>query len=76
MIEKRSDKSACANITLELLLTTNSDIILESMELHTIDHTLYIHFYTWITYAFYITYNYNSNTAPGAEFRSSRPRCS
>ena len=71
-----SDKSACANIILELLLITNSSIILESMQLHTIDHTLYIHFYTLITYTFYITYNYNFDTAPGAQFRSSRRRCS
>ena len=36
------------------------------MQLHNIDHTLYIHFYTLITYTFYITNNYNSDTAPGA----------
>ena len=30
-LKTRSDKSACANIILELLLTTNSGIILESM---------------------------------------------
>ena len=75
-LKTRSDNSACANIILELLLTTNSGIILESMQLHTIDHTLYIHFYTLITYTFYITYNYNSDTAPGAQFRRSRGRCS
>ena len=57
-LKTRSDKSACANIILELLLTNNSGIILESMQFHAIDHTLYIHFHTLITYTFYITYNY------------------
>ena len=41
-LKTRSDKSACGNLILELLLTTISGIILESIQLHTIDHTLYI----------------------------------
>ena len=75
-MKTRSNRSACANTILELLLTSNSGVILESMQLHAIDHTLYIHFYTLITYTFYSTYNYNSDTAPEVEFRSSRRRCS
>ena len=42
-LKTRSDKSACANIFLELQLT-NSGIILEWMQHHTMDHTLtFIH---------------------------------
>ena len=47
-LKTRSDRSACVNIILELLLTTNSGIILKGMQLHTIDQTLYIHFTYWL----------------------------
>ena len=43
-LKNRGDKSACANIFLELPLITNSSIMFEWMEHHTIDHTLtFIH---------------------------------
>ena len=72
-LKTRSDKSACANIFLELLLT-NSNITLEWMQHHTIDHVLTF-IYWLLIFTFYITYTCIYDAAARAEFRSSRQWC-
>ena len=72
-LKTRRDKSACANIFLELPLT---NLFRDYFGMNvTSSYWSYIDFYTLITYASYITFTYNHDTATGAEFRSSRRRC-
>ena len=70
-MKSRSDKSACANIFLELPLP-NMGIIVEWMQRHSIDHTLTFIYWLLISY---VTYTCNYDTTAKAEFRSSRRRC-
>ena len=70
----RSDNSACANIFLELPLTNRLRHYLEMNA--TSCYWSYIDFSTLITYDYILTYTYNSDTAAGAEFISSRRSCS
>ena len=60
MVEKQNDKSACYNIYLKLLLPEKFRHYPRMNA--TSYHRPYIGFYTFITYAFYITYTYNYET--------------
>ena len=69
----RSGKCPCANIFLELSFIYFRHYLGMNA---TSCYWSFIDFYTLITYNYILTYTYNSDTAVGAEFISSRRWCS